>query len=313
MTASVLSNTACILGEGPVWLPATRKLMWVDIEGKTLYEYDWGHRTTACWQMGHRVTLILPLHQSSNLLLGMQGGLAAFNPASGCLQWLADLEKDLPLHRCNDGACDPQGRLWVGTLHMQFNEGAGSLYMMDGQLQLHRRLPGQTIPNGLVWSLDNSRMYYIDSTRRCVQSFLFDAESGNITFEKTAFKIPPLMGSPDGMTIDAEGMLWVAHYGGFGVYRWNPLTGALLEKIGLPAPNVTACVFGGDNMDTLFITTARQEMSEEALRLYPQSGSLFQVRTGVKGLPTAAYHLQAAAAGEPVYVEKCAVLNGAMP
>ncbi|WP_119080634.1 SMP-30/gluconolactonase/LRE family protein [Chitinophaga alhagiae] len=312
MTASVLCNTECILGEGPIWLPATGKLMWVDIEGKTLYEYDWHSRTTACWQMNNRVTLIVPLHQSNSLLLGMQGGLATFNPVSGCLQWLTDLEKEQALHRCNDGAADAQGRLWVGTLHMQFKEGAGSLYMLDGHLQLRRQLPEQTIPNGLVWSLDNSRMYFIDSTKRCVRSFLFDVESGGITFEKIAFKIPSVMGSPDGMTIDGEGMLWVAHYGGFGVCRWNPLTGALLEKIGLPAPNVTSCVFGGENMDTLFITTARQEMTEEALRLYPLSGSLFQVRTGVKGLPTAAFHLQAAAAGEPAYVEKQAVRNGAI-
>jgi sugar lactone lactonase YvrE len=286
MEATVLCKSECILGEGPLWLPGTQKLMWVDIERSRLYEHDWRQRTARHWQLDKRVTLVLPLQQSGQLLIGMQGGAAIFDPANGQYQWLADIEKEMPTHRCNDGAFDAQGRLWAGSMCTSLQPGQGSLYMLGKDLSLHKKISRLAIPNGIVWSRDNTRMYFIDSNQRCVQCYRFDAETGDITFEKVAVDIPPLMGSPDGMTMDEEGMLWIAHYGGYGVYRWNPLTGELLEKVSLPVPNVTSCVFGGPDLDVLFITTARQELGEDALRQYPDSGNVFYVQTKVKGLPT---------------------------
>lgn len=310
MTVSVLCKSECILGEGPVWLPGTNKLMWVDIERGMMYEYDWDNRDACYWQLEKRVTLILPLEENNGLLLGMQGGVARFGLSDNRLQWLSDIEREIDGHRCNDGACDVQGRLWIGTMSTRFDEGVGSLYLFDENLSLHHKLGGLTIPNGLCWSLDNKRMYFIDSPKRCVQSFLFDAEKGSITFEKTVIEIPPSLGSPDGMTMDAEGMLWIAHYGGFGVYRWNPDTGSLLGKISLPAPHVTSCVFGGSNLDILFITTARQELSAEELTRYPESGNVFYARVNVKGLPTNAcrFKEKTDAGTPPVYYQKQALL-----
>jgi sugar lactone lactonase YvrE len=128
-------------------------------------------------------------------------------------------------------------------------------------------------------------MYFIDTPTHCVRSFLFDVESGDIQFEKVVIEIDKQNGSPDGMTIDEEGMLWIAHWNGFGVYRWNPLNGKLLDKISLPVPQVSSCVFGGDKLNYLFITTARENMSEAELQKYPDSGNVFIVETKVKGLP----------------------------
>ncbi len=286
MIASILCKCECILGEGPLWLPEKEMLMWVDIERKLIYEYDWVSRKTSFWQLEKRVSLLLPSVEDDTLILGMQGDVAKFRLSDNRLCWLSDIEKKIDNNRCNDGACDIKGRLWIGTMSMQFDADAGSLYMLDEDLSLTKKLSEVTISNGLVWSLDNKRMYFIDTMKRCVQSFLFDVEKGSIVFERIVVKIPESLGSPDGMTIDEEGMLWIAHYGGFGVYRWNPNTGNLIEKISLPVPNITSCVFGGQDLDILFITTARQELTDEELKRYPESGNLFYVKTTVKGLPS---------------------------
>ena len=128
-------------------------------------------------------------------------------------------------------------------------------------------------------------MYFIDSPTQKVQTFSFSLESGDILFDKTCIDIPKEMGTPDGMCIDEEGMLWIAHWGGFGVYRWNPLTGKCIDKIEVPAPNVTACTFVGEHLDRLVITTARQDMTEADLDAWPLSGSLFTAAPGVNGRP----------------------------
>jgi sugar lactone lactonase YvrE len=127
-------------------------------------------------------------------------------------------------------------------------------------------------------------MYFIDSPTQEIRSYVFNQESGEIVFEKVAIRIPIEMGTPDGMTIDREGMLWIAHWGGYGVYRWNPNTGDLISKIDVPAPHVTSCAFAGEDLGTLIITTAQKNMTPDQLKDYPQSGNLFNVSTGIAGV-----------------------------
>ncbi len=160
----------------------------------------------------------------------------------------------------------------------------GSLYCIDENITIQKKIDSVTTSNGLAWSLDNKRLYYIDSPTQCVQSFIFDEESGAIKFEKIIIRIPANMGTPDGMAIDEEGMLWIAHYGGFGVYRWNPLNGSLIDKIDLPVPNITSCAFAGEKLDHLIITTAKENLSEKDLKKYPGSGDIFCAKTGVSGI-----------------------------
>ncbi|MEP6749713.1 MAG: SMP-30/gluconolactonase/LRE family protein, partial [Bacteroidota bacterium] len=147
-----------------------------------------------------------------------------------------------------------------------------------------KKIGNTSISNGLTWSLDNKRLYYIDSPTQVVQSFIFEEKTGEIIFEKNVIQIPNEMGSPDGMAIDEEGMLWIAHWGGFGLYKWNPQNGEWIDKIEVPVPQVSSCAFVGENLDCLLITTARENMSEEELKKYPESGDTFLVKVNVKGI-----------------------------
>lgn len=283
MIANLLYKIDCILGEGPVWHPWRNSLFWVDIEGRSIFELDWKNRDLKKWEIGHRVSLIIPVTET-RLVLAVQGGIGDFDLKSQEWSWIIGIEKNLPSNRCNDGACDSKGRLWIGTMALNFEPGAGSLYCVEKGLPLRKALGQVSISNGLVWSLDNKRAYYIDSPTQSVCSYLFDVDNGSLSFEKIAIKVPGAMGTPDGMCMDEEGMLWVAHWGGFGVNRWNPYTGECLDKIVINAPNASSCTFAGDHLDDLVITTARQQLTPEELEKYPDSGSLFMAKLNVRGI-----------------------------
>lgn len=285
MTASILVKANCELGEGPRWHTQRQSLFWVDITNKTLYEYQPVGKNTRSWNIGRMVSLIFETSQPNLLLLGVQGGLQTFNLDTGQSQWRVAIDADRPQNRTNDGAIDPLGNIWVGTMDLQFEEGAGSLYRVDRLLNVSRQVPQLTIPNGLVFSADHQWMYHIDSPTGQVKAYRYNSATGDIQFDRIAITLPQGKGGPDGMTLDAEGMLWVAHWGGYGVYRYDPQTGKNIGHVAVPAPHVSCCVFGGKNFDTLYITTARQDMSAADLQQYPDSGSIFMVKPGVTGFP----------------------------
>lgn len=283
MKAEVLYSSQCILGEGPIWHAQRKCCFWVDIEKGILYEYSWLKKITKFRRFDYKLSLVIQ-GRNNHLILGLNGGIARFDLESENLEWLLDIETEIADNRCNDGSCDRYGRLWIGTMQMHFKKGAGSLYCVDKDLNIKKKLDKVSISNGITWSLDGKRLYYIDSPTQVVQSFIFKEETGEISFEKNIIQIPVKMGTPDGMTIDEEGMLWIAHWGGFGVYRWNPLDGKILDKIDIPAPNVTSCTFAGVNLDHLVITTARENLKKEDLKEYPESGNTFVAKTHVKGI-----------------------------
>lgn len=285
MKATVLYPSQCILGESPLWHAEKKCCYWVDIENGVLYEYSWILQTTRYWKFNYKLTLVVQ-GKGNQLILALNARIALFDLESEQLEWLLDVELPSSGNRCNDGACDSYGRLWIGTMHLEHKKGAGALYCIDTNLNIYKKLEHTTISNGIVWSLDNKRLYYIDSPTQVVQSFIFEEESGEIIFEKNVVQIPVEMGTPDGMTIDEEGMLWIAHWGGFGVYRWNPHNGQLLDRITVPVPHITSCTFAGENLDHLIITTARENLKEEELIKYPESGNIFLVKTCVKGIAT---------------------------
>ena len=284
METALLVKDRSLLAEGPVWSSERNSLFWVDIEGKVLNEFYWKSGEFKKFFLPQRVGFLAEA-RDNQLILGLQEGLALFDLTSQELVWLQDVEKEQENQRCNDGKCDPQGRLWFGTMHLEARPGAGNLYVFDRQQGLRRKLGGMGIPNGITWSLNKEKLYHIDSNSRSIKSYLFDPSQGSITFEKIAVQVPERFGLPDGMTVDEEGMLWVAHWGGFGVYRWDPNTGQLLAKIDLPVPQVSSCTFGGDAYEYLFITSARINLTEGEQEKYPLSGSVFVVKPGVRGLP----------------------------
>lgn len=170
-------------------------------------------------------------------------------------------------------------------MNMESSTASGALYCFDG-IRLKRMISGVTISNGLGWSPDDRLMYYIDTPRRKVFAFAYDASSGEIGERRTVADFSNQLGAPDGMTVDEENHIWVAHWGGSRVSRWNPLTGRIVDKIDVPAPKVTSACFGGESLDELYLTTSRYRLSQHTLAKYPLSGGLFRIHTNVKGLQT---------------------------
>ncbi|TCD00217.1 SMP-30/gluconolactonase/LRE family protein [Pedobacter psychroterrae] len=285
MTVSTLYKASNVLGESPFWHAKRQSLFWVDIEQGILHELDWKTKNAQTWRLGRRVSLIIE-GNDDQLTLGVQGGLISMDLQTGEFEWLADIEKHIPDRRCNDGGVDSKGRIWIGVMDIHCKAGHGSLYRLANlSAPPVKMLEELTIPNGLVWSHNNDRMYFIDTVSRSVKSYLFNVVTGAIEYEKDAINIPPQMGMPDGITIDNQGMLWVALYGGFALGRWNPLSGKLIDLIKLPVPNVTNCCFAGDQLDELVITTARENLTPQQLSEYPESGNLFIIKSpGVKGV-----------------------------
>ncbi len=269
------------LGEGPLWDEREGVLYWVDITGEALHKTDPRTGEDTSFPLGQPVGTVV-LREGGGVLLALRDGFAAYDLETRNLSPIADPEVHLPGNRFNDGKCDPAGRFWAGTMAFSAEAGAGSLYRLDPDLTVHKMLGGITISNGLVWRSDHRTMYYIDSVPRTVSAFDYDSVSGGIRGRRIVIQVPEGMGVPDGMAIDAEDKLWIAHYGGGCVRRWDPQRAEILETIPVPASNVTACAFGGPELETLYITTAGGN-DPERLKTEPQAGCLFAAKTDVQG------------------------------
>ena len=188
----------------------------------------------------------------------------------------------------NDGKCDPQGRLWAGSMAYDARPGAGALYRLDGDLTVHEIVQAVTISNGLAWTPDGTTMYYIDTPTGRVDAFDADPATGAITGRRPWVGIPEAAGGPDGMTIDDEGCLWVALWGGSAVHRYAP-DGRLDTVVSLPCRQVTSCAFGGAGLDELYITSSSLGLSAEEIAAQPLAGQLFLLRPGVTGPAAVAF------------------------
>ncbi len=253
------------LGEGAIWDYKTGELLWIDITGKILNFYNPKTDFNKAMFTGQMIGTVVP-EESGQVLVALQHGIYQLDPQTGSKKLIVDPEKDIPNNRFNDGKCDPAGRFWAGTMDLDIKTGAAALYRLDPDSTIHKMIDSVSISNGIVWSLDSKKMYYIDSPTQKVMAYDYNNETGEISNPTVAVDIPVETGLPDGMTIDADGNLWVALYGGAAVGCWNPNTGKLLRKINVPAKNVTSCAFGDDDLGTLYITTARQETSDEELK-----------------------------------------------
>lgn len=288
MNVSLLVDAQADLGEGPIWDHTLKQLYWVDIEAGQVHIHRPGVELDRVLPVGCKVGTVVP-RASGHLMLATAQGFEAFDTDTCQRTTLADPERHLPDNRFNDGKCDAKGRFWAGTMSMTRQQHAGSLYVLDTDHCVRKVLDGVTTSNGLDWSPDLSTMYYIDTPTMKVQAFDYEAQTGAITHQRTAVTIPEGVGRPDGMTVDAEGMLWVAHWDGSRVTRWDPASGELLQTILLPADRVTSCTFGGEQLDTLFITTARHGLTPEQLARQPHAGGLFAAKPGVCGRPANRY------------------------
>jgi sugar lactone lactonase YvrE len=224
--------------------------------------------------------------RSGGLIVARTDGLFFFDPEAVKWTFIKDPESNIPTNRFNDGKADPAGRFWAGTISVEGdNSGVAALYRLDKDLKIKKVVDKAGNSNGLAWDTQKKVMYYIDTPTMEVAAFDYDQESGEVSNRHPCIKITEDMGYPDGMTIDAEGKLWVCLWAGHSVSRWDPDNGKLLQRIELPAPNVTSCVFGGRNFDELYVTSARLTLDDATLEKYPLSGGLFRVKPGVRGLP----------------------------
>jgi sugar lactone lactonase YvrE len=279
----VVVETQDRIGEGPAWDAATGTLLWVDIAGRMVRRLD--PASGRMWQreLDQMVGAVL-LRASGGLAYCLRDGVWVSDSDDGPARRLAPIEADDATTRMNDAKTDRRGRLWAGTMAIDARPDAGALYRVDadGSVTLVDR--PVTISNGIDWSTDDRLMYYIDSATHRLDVFDFDLASGTAVGRRTHIDLRAVPGLPDGMTVDAEGCLWVAFYDGWSVRRFTP-DGRLDRVVELPTARITSCAFGGPDLADLYVTSATDGLDAGQLHDQPLAGALFVVRPGVGGLP----------------------------
>lgn len=287
----LIIDEQAIVGEGCCWHSEKKRLYWIDIDGKKLHIYSPETQSNRTINSEVVIGCVVP-RKSGGVVLASDKGFVSLDIETEKYTYLVDPESHLPSNRFNDGKCDPVGRFLAGTMATDNSLNQGTLYSLDKDLSIKQLLGNLSTSNGIGWSPDYGTMYLIDSPTKKVFAFDYNLDTGDINNRRVAVSIPDRFpdgksgGWPDGMTVDQEGMIWVALWSGYKVTRWNPKTGELLQIINVPARNVTCCTFGGENLNELYITTARKDMDQAMLELYPKAGSVFRWKTDVIGMKT---------------------------
>lgn len=276
-----IAPAADLLGEGPVWVPREQALYWLDIKGLRLHRYDPATGGVTSWPMPFRIGSIAP-RAGGGFVGGSERGLVLIDPALERFDIVADPEKHLPGNRFNDGAVDPAGRFWAGTMDDAEEHSTGALYRLDPDLRCSQHDSGYRVTNGPAFSPDGRYLYHSDSAAREIYRFTLDADG--LLSGKTVFaRFGQADGYPDGMTVDREGCLWVAFWDGWCVRRLSP-RGEPIALLPLPVQRPTSCTFGGPDLNLLFVTSATIGLNRAALASQPQAGCLFMATPGVIGL-----------------------------
>jgi sugar lactone lactonase YvrE len=291
MTSDPVACTTeqCQLGEGTRWDDRRSELLRVDILAGRVYRdevaADGALVPVRSYQVSGTVGAVAPIDDDQGWLLAADRGFTYLSP-SGELRQLVTAAPDGT--RMNDAACDPQGRFWAGTLAHDQHPGGGALYRLDRNGHTELMLDELTISNGLGWSPDGATMYLADSGRGVIYAFSFDPEQGTISDQRVLIDVPSNVGSPDGLTVDAAGDLWVAIYGGGRVQHYSP-DGDLRQELLLPAEQTTCCAFGGPALNLLYVTTATEHWTYEQRRAQPAAGLVYRFNTAATGRPAAPF------------------------
>ncbi|QQR64927.1 SMP-30/gluconolactonase/LRE family protein [Candidatus Kaiserbacteria bacterium] len=281
--AELVYMSSAVLGEGPLWDEKRGVLWWVDIVGGQVHKFNPGTKQDEIFSIGTPVGAVV-LDKEGHLILAVKNGFARYDTETNTLEMLATVEHTNKSIRFNDGKCDPYGRLWAGTLAEDGTPDAGRLFCLEHDFSVTEKQSGVGISNGIGWNANEDTMYYIDSQSQQVVAYEYDKDSGAITHPRTIVTIDEAEGTPDGMCVDSEGMVWVALWGGGKVVRINPDNGERLAEVQVPdVTHVTSCTFGGKDMNILFITTARQGLTPEEEKNEPYAGSIFAVETDTTG------------------------------
>jgi sugar lactone lactonase YvrE len=288
---AVWSETPGLLSEGPRWHEERQELLWVDILGRQVHRgpigADGGMERLETITVDRHVGAVAPAIGGGYVLAAGPGFL--FLDETGQLDELAQPERGRTDVRMNDGACDPQGRFWGGTMAYDESPGGGALYRLELDGSCTTVLTGLTISNGIGWSPDGMTMYLNDSGTACVYAFGFDGSTGAISDRRTLVHTERPGVVPDGLTVDEQGGIWVALWGGGAVNSYEP-DGTLRASIELPVERPTSCAFGGPERDILFVTTARVDLDDTQLARQPGAGRVFAIHgLGIHGLPCLPY------------------------
>ncbi len=281
----VIGNVRATLGEGLCWSPRRQSLWWVDILEHRLHRDSDATGAHAEWSFDETISAVAERADQPGLAVTLRRGLVLFDPETSALTRLDEPEREREGNRFNDGKCDTRGRFWGGTMDFAVQAPTGALYRFDAAGKAERAIDlGWIVTNGPTWTQDGRTMFVNDTVNRRIVAYAFDPETGAVGASREWLVLSPADGHPDGMTTDADGRLWIAHWGGSCVTCHDPDTAAELARIDLPTAHITNVAFGGPDMTTLFISSARFELSPAQLDAQPLAGALFAVDTDALGL-----------------------------
>jgi xylono-1,5-lactonase len=281
-TVHCVWDVRATLGEGPVWSALEPAVWFVDIKQRRIHRFDIESGQGRGWDAPLQPGFLAPIDERS-FVVGLQTGLHRFDVSSGTFILLREIEPNVPTNRLNDGYVDARGRLWFGSMDDNEQQTTGAVYRLDANGTLAQVDRGICITNGPCVSPDGRTFYHTDTVNRTIYASDL-SDDGSLSNKRVFTRFENAEGYPDGSTVDSEGCLWTAMWGGWGVLRLSP-RGERIGRVALPCANVTKAVFGGRDLRTLYITTARKGLAETALIDQPLAGGLFAVDAGVAGLP----------------------------
>lgn len=276
-----------ILGEGPCWDAAAGRLYWFDIKGRRLNWHEPAAGSAGSYELPVRASVAVP-RRRGGLLIVAEDGVSAFDPATGRMELYEPIEPLEPGFRSNDGKIDVNGRLWWSVMDDDGGKRPGHVYRLEPGAASIRLIEGVHIANTVCCSPDGRILYLADSARQTIYAYAMDPKTGALGERRVFAHTRGQPGSPDGSAVDADGFLWNAEWGGWRLVRYAP-DGSIDRTVDLPVQQPASCAFGGEGLDTLFITTAREDLSDEALARQPLAGSLLAFEPGVKGLALPAF------------------------
>ena len=293
-TIEVIGTARTHVGESPVWDSETGAFYWIDVrETPTIYVLESGASRETAWPLAEDIGAIVPC-DGGGLLAALRSGFAWFDPYSGRLDHLLDPEPELPGNRMNDGKCDSAGRFWCGSMNPETGLAEGSFYRLDSDLRCARLFGDLFTPNGPTWSLDGRALYLSDTRQGLIFVFDCDSATGQLGERRIFADLSAQPGGPDGATIDAEGFLWSAQFGGGCLIRYAP-SGSIDRVVQMPVSKPASLAFGGEGYRTLYVTTASRGMSRVQLDAEPLAGRVLAMDVGVAGLPPARFRKSAGA------------------
>ena len=286
-SVEVFADLHADVGEAPHWDERTKTLLFVDLTGGVVFRYGQSGAKLSSFSVGQEVGAVVP-RRGGGLVLAVRDGVAVASENGKRFELAAPVEREIAGNRMNDAKCDPAGRLFAGTTAFDFSPHSAALYRVEPDWSFEPVVRDVTQSNGIAWSPDGSRIYFIDSATQSVDVFDYDVGTGSAGGRRRLVTIDPAHGIPDGMTVDNRGNLWVACFGGAAVRCFSP-EGEQLGEVLFPVSQVTSCAFGGPGLADLFVTSAAYRLGTDQLKQEPHAGATFICRPGTVGMPASSF------------------------